>query len=138
MFSLGPLRNPAEIIVTDSFELTSFVSDGESDYMIDGRITDLEVNFKCLFPCAACAKGRNDVCEKCFVEKKDAPKILHKGSCLSECPLFSVAVGGGSEREQSCSPCFDTSCEKCSGPSQIDQCERCAPKWILYDGGCLT
>lgn len=96
------LLNPAENMVTDSFILETFSSDG---YALDAITTGLQVNFFCEFPCKTCDDDAKDYCLSCYFN--DEFPILYRNKCYDICPA------GLYNTETECLPCQEP-CATCS------------------------
>ena len=65
VFSVGLLKNPETLQITDSFYVRTITEDG---FPIDFQDEDMTIEFKCLLPCASCSVGTNNECTSCHTD----------------------------------------------------------------------
>jgi hypothetical protein len=87
-FNITSIRNPIESIVSDSFKIYTFTSDG---YVLDELLAGAVVNFFCQYPCKTCARTDVNFCLTCYASATE--RIFHNNQCIDECPVGQVNDG---------------------------------------------
>lgn len=118
------MTNPSTKILTSSFNISTYTSDG---YVIDSITSSLEVNFYCTYPCKSCLSTDTTSCQSCygFVTEKN----FYVDKCYETCPS-----GYFSDSNNNCTKCVSP-CKDCDANNGL--CTSCIDQYELEsDGKC--
>ncbi|CDW83721.1 UNKNOWN [Stylonychia lemnae] len=113
---LGPINNPTDTQIFQSFQLTSY-TDNSFTYKIDQITWGLIPSFACALPCKTCSTTDISSCLSCFTDiSSQVEKYYYSNKCMPVCPSGFYAGDN-----QICKRCDD----KCLTCNQAGKCLTC-------------
>ena len=118
---LSKLKNPLENVVTSSFKIETYTSDG---WKLDEIATNVTVNFHCNYPCASCSQADEAQCHSCYAAAFE--NLWHEFGCYGQCPAGRVNT-----TTNNCTEC-QAPCATCEGVP--DTCTSCLEGYTMMRG----
>ena len=115
------MKNPTENLITSSFKIETFSSDG---WALDSVATNVTVNFYCVYPCASCNTIDAAQCRSCYPASHQ--NLYHESKCYSECPTGLMKT-----ENNNCTAC-ESPCATCENAP--DECSSCIEGHVLIQG----